>query len=76
MIRRRTLAKRIADQDRVKVNGQLAKPATKIAAGDEIEIQFGQTLLTIQVKKIKEHVQKEEAENLYQVLREEKMNHE
>lgn len=73
LIRRRTLAKQIADQERVKVNGQLAKPATTVAIGDKIEIQFGQTLLTVEVMKIKQHVQKDEAETLYQVVAEEKI---
>ena len=73
LIRRRTLAKQIADQERVKVNGQLAKPATTVAIGDKIEIQCGQTLLTVEVMKIKQHVQKDEAETLYQVVAEEKI---
>lgn len=73
LIRRRTLAKQIADQERVKVNGQLAKPATTVAIGDKIEIQFGQTLLTVEVMKIKQHVQKDEADTLYQVVAEEKI---
>lgn len=76
LIKRRTLAKRIADQDRVKINGNIAKAATNVTEGDEIEIQFGQTLLTVKVKKVKEIVRKHEAELLYEVIKEEKINRE
>ncbi len=76
LIKRRPLAKKIADQGRVKVNGQLAKAATSIAKDDEIEIQFGQTTLTVLVKEVKEVVRKEEAEQLYEVIKEQKINRE
>lgn len=76
LIKRRPLAKKIADQGRVKVNGQLAKAATSIAKDDEIEIQFGQTTLTVLVKEVKEVVRKEEAEQLYEIIKEQKINRE
>lgn len=74
LIRRRTLAKQVADQGRIHVNGQVAKAGTRLAVGDEVSIQFGQTLLTIEINSIKEHVRKEEATELYRVLKEEKIN--
>lgn len=42
LIKRRTLAKEISDQGRVKVNGQTAKAGTDVKVDDTIEIQFGQ----------------------------------
>ena len=74
LIRRRPLARQIAEQDRIKVNGAVAKPATNIEVGDEIEITFGQTIVTIRVLRLKEHVRKDEATTLYEVVHEEKMN--
>lgn len=76
LIRRRTLAKQVADQERIKINGQVAKAGTRLAVGDEIKIQFGQTLLTVEVIELKEHVRREEAEQLYRVIAEERITRE
>lgn len=74
IIKRRPLAKQIAEQNRIKVNGSSAKPSVDIMPGDEIEISFGQTLLAVKVLDVKEHVKKEEAAMLYEVLKEEKID--
>ncbi|HLS20494.1 MAG TPA: RNA-binding S4 domain-containing protein [Bacillota bacterium] len=76
LIRRRTLAKQVADQGRIHVNGNVAKAGTRLAVGDEVSIQFGQTLLTVEVVDLKEHVRKENAEQLYHVIKEEKITRE
>lgn len=74
LIKRRTLAKSIANQGRIKLNGNTAKASTNVSPGDALEIRFGQTLLTVKVTDVKEIVRKHEAEMLYQVIKEEKMN--
>ncbi|WP_138419995.1 RNA-binding S4 domain-containing protein [Aquibacillus sediminis] len=74
LIKRRTLAKEVADQGRITVNGNQAKSSTKIAVGDKLSIQFGQKLLTIQVDSVKETVKKGEAASLYTILKEEAVN--
>lgn len=73
-IKRRTLAKSVADQGRIKINGQVAKASTIVSKGDEIEIQFGQSLVTARVNDVKEIVRKNEAELLYTIIKEEKNN--
>lgn len=73
LIKRRPLAKEIAEQNRIKVNGDVAKPSVKVAVGDEIEITFGQTIVTVKVLELKEHVKKEEATSLYEVVKEERI---
>lgn len=70
LIKRRPLAKQVADQGRIKINGNVAKASTTVSPGDEMEIQFGRTLLTIRVKEVKDIVRKEEAEQLYEVIKE------
>lgn len=70
LIKRRTLAKEMADKGRIKVNGNVAKAGTNVTAGDELEIEFGQKLLSLQVEKLKETVKKEEAEELYTIKQE------
>lgn len=74
LIKRRPLAKQIAEQDRIKVNGIVAKPSVNVEPGDEIEITFGQTIVTVKVNRVQEHVKKNEAATLYEVIKEEKIN--
>ncbi|MGM8366137.1 RNA-binding S4 domain-containing protein [Virgibacillus sp. W0181] len=74
LIKRRPLAKQIADQGRIKVNGNTAKAASVIAIGDELEIKYGQRLVTVRVLNIKEHVKKDEASEMYEIIKEEKIN--
>lgn len=72
IIKRRTLAKEIADQGRVTINGNQAKAASRVVIGDKLSIQFGQKIVTIEVLDIKENVKKSEAESMYRVIQEEK----
>ena len=71
IIKRRTLSKEISESSRVKVNGKVAKPSTRLKVGDEIEIEFGRSLLTVEVK---EHVLKEDSTMLYEIIKEERIN--
>ncbi|CQR47473.1 ribosome-associated heat shock protein Hsp15 [Paraliobacillus sp. PM-2] len=71
LIKRRTLAKEVADQGRIIINGNQAKASTNVSVGDELTIQFGQKRLTILVETLKEGVKKEEATSLYTIVKEE-----
>ena len=73
IIKRRTLSKEISESSRVKVNGKVAKPSTRLKVGDEIEIEFGRSLLTVRVKELKEHVLKEDSTMLYEIIKEERI---
>ncbi|WLR48454.1 RNA-binding S4 domain-containing protein [Halobacillus litoralis] len=74
LIKRRTLAKEVADQGRISINGAQSKAASNVAVGDELTIQFGQKVLTIEVKSLKENVTKNEATTLYEIKKEEPVN--
>lgn len=74
LIKRRTLAKEIADQGRITINGKPAKASSTLTMGDKVVIQFGQKLVTIQVKELRETIKKDEAASLYTVIKEEKLN--
>ena len=69
----RTLSKEISESSRVKVNGKVAKPSTKLKVGDEIEIEFGRSRLTVKVKELREHVLKEDSTMLYEIINEERI---
>lgn len=73
LIKRRTLAKEVADQGRIQINGQVAKASSNVKVGDELSIQFGQKILTVQIESLQESAKKEEASQLYKVLKEEKV---
>lgn len=68
IIKRRTISKEISESSRVKVNGKIAKPSTKLKIGDEIEIEFGRSILTVKVKELREHVLKDDSSMLYEII--------
>lgn len=70
IIKRRTIAKEIADQDRVKINNRPAKSSTKVAVGDEIELFFGNKTLVVRVEDLRDTTKKAESEGMYTVLEE------
>lgn len=70
IIKRRTVSKEISESSRVKVNGKIAKPSTKLKIGDEIEIEFGRSVLKVKVKELREHVLKDDSTMLYDILEE------
>lgn len=71
IIKRRTVAKEIADQDRVKINQRPAKSSTRVAIDDEIEILFGNKKMTVKVEDLRDTTKKKEAEGMYTILSEE-----
>ncbi|GAA0609097.1 RNA-binding S4 domain-containing protein [Virgibacillus siamensis] len=73
LIKRRTLAKEVADQGRITINGSKAKASSTVEVGDELVIKFGQKVVTLEIKALKEAVKKDEAEMLYHVVKEEKV---
>jgi ribosomal 50S subunit-recycling heat shock protein len=74
LIKRRTLAKEVADQGRIQLNGQVAKASTEVKVGDELLIRFGNKLVTVVIDSIAEHARKEDAKEMYRLLKEEKMD--
>ncbi|MEO3947905.1 RNA-binding S4 domain-containing protein [Gorillibacterium sp. CAU 1737] len=71
LIKRRTVAKDVSDQGRVWINGREAKPSSTVKPGDELTIGFGQKNVTVRVERIAETVRKDEAGEMYTLLREE-----
>ncbi|MCJ7843031.1 RNA-binding S4 domain-containing protein [Lederbergia sp. NSJ-179] len=73
LIKRRTLAKEVADKGRILINGQQAKAGSNVKVGDELEIHFGQKLVTIEVTELQESTKKEDAASMYKTIKEEKV---
>ncbi|QAY67439.1 RNA-binding S4 domain-containing protein [Paenibacillus protaetiae] len=71
LIKRRTVAKDVSEQGRVWINGREAKASSTVKPGDELQIQYGQKIVTVRVERIAETTRKEEAGELYTLLKEE-----
>jgi ribosomal 50S subunit-recycling heat shock protein len=76
IIKRRTLAKEIADQGRISINGTPGKASSQVKIGDELLIRFGQKLVTVEIANLKETTKKEEATDLYRIVKEERISQE
>lgn len=71
IIKRRSVAKEIADQGRVFINDKVAKSSSNVSVGDQLVINFGNKKLTVKINDIKDTTKKNEAQDLYTVLAEE-----
>lgn len=71
LIKRRTVAKDVSEQGRVLLNGREAKPSATLKVGDEITVQFGQKLVTVQVERLADSTRKDEAATMYTLIKEE-----
>lgn len=70
IIKRRSVAKDIADQGRIKINDHVAKSSSNVNIGDQLVIEFGNKTLTVEVVSIKDTTKKNEADELYKVIAE------
>ena len=68
ILKRRTISKELAANERVIVNGKVAKPSYEVKLNDEIEVIFGRRHLKVKVLAIKEVVRKNDAYILYEVI--------
>ncbi|RYM04886.1 RNA-binding S4 domain-containing protein [Sporolactobacillus sp. THM7-7] len=69
LIKRRTVAKEMADQGRIDINGRSAKAGSTVGVGDRLTLHFGQKLVEVRVTLLKENARKDEADALYEVIR-------
>ncbi len=72
LIKRRTLAKEVAENERVYVNDKPAKPSKEVNVGDIITIEFGNKIVKVKVVSLEASVKKEDALHLYEFISEEK----
>ena len=70
ILKRRTVSKELAANQRVTINGKVAKPSTEVRLGDEIEVTYGERILKVRVLAIAENVRKNEASSMYEILEE------
>ncbi len=68
IIKRRTVAKEACDGGRVKINDKTAKAGTEVKEGDIIEISFASKTLKARIINLAQHVRKEDAVGMYEIL--------
>jgi len=68
IIKRRTIAKEACASGRVSINDKVAKAGTVVAESDTIEIKFANQILRAKIINISEHVTKESAKEMYQII--------
>ena len=76
LVKRRTVAKVMADRERFMINGRTAKPASDVKVNDQIDLFLGKHHLKIKVVEVKEIVPADKAKNLYEVLTDEMVEEE
>ena len=70
IIKRRNVAKEIADEGRITINGKVVKSSTDVGVGDTLVINFGNKTLTVRADDLVETTKKNEAADMYTVLKE------
>ena len=49
LIKRRTIAKELADRGRILINNRVAKPSSEVKAGDILELRLGNRVLVVEI---------------------------
>ena len=70
IIKRRTVAKDVALNDRILVNGKNAKPSTTLHIGDIVTIIFGNKEVTIKVLELLDSTKKQDVDQMYELISE------
>ncbi|MGR3742268.1 RNA-binding S4 domain-containing protein [Companilactobacillus sp. DQM5] len=68
IIKRRTVAKEVADKGRIEINGRVAKSSTDLSVGDKITIHFAAKDSTFEVLNLQDTTKKNDAELMYREL--------
>ena len=68
LIKRRTVANEACDNERVTVNGKVARASYEVKTGDVIAIRFGERTLTVEVLTVQDNVGKADAAQMYREI--------
>ena len=68
LIKRRTVANEACDNERVTVNGRVARASYDVKVGDVIAIRFGERTLSVEVVSVQENVGKDAAAAMYREI--------
>lgn len=70
IIKRRTVAKDVCEDERIYINGKPVKPSKEVKIGDIVTVRFGNRSLSVKVLSIDSVVTKAQAEEMYEIVEE------
>lgn len=70
IIKRRTVAKDVCEDERIYINGKPVKPSKEVKIGDIVTVRFGNRSLSVKVLSIDSVVAKAQAEEMYEIVEE------
>jgi ribosomal 50S subunit-recycling heat shock protein len=70
IIKRRTVAKQIADSERIEINGRKAKSSSNVEIDDIVTIHFGNKMVKVKVLELKDSTKKSDAVNMFEIIEE------
>ncbi|MGO4940882.1 RNA-binding S4 domain-containing protein [Fundicoccus sp. Sow4_D5] len=73
LIKRRSVAKEVADQGRIDINGITAKSSSTVKEGDQLTIRYGNRTLAADIVRILDTTKKEDAARMYNIVSEERV---
>ncbi len=68
LIKRRTVANEACDNERVSVNGRVARASYDVKVGDVIELRFGARTVRVEVLQVADNVRKDDASAMYREI--------
>lgn len=74
ILKRREVGKQLALNERLLINGKIAKPSSEILVGDKVRILFGHREIEIEVLDVRETASKQQAFEMYRVIEEKKVD--
>ena len=73
LVKRRTMAKEVADSGRIEINGKVAKSSSKVIIGDELTLYYGNRILKVKITDIIDSTKKQDAAYMYDIISEERI---
>ncbi len=74
ILKRRSVSKELADNDRIEINGKIVKPSHEVRVNDEIGVRFGNRKIVVRVFDISDVKKKEDAKSSYEIISDEFIN--
>lgn len=70
ILKRRTVSKELALNQRIEINGRVVKPSHEVQVGDIVGITFGNRKMEVRVLSVKEVKRKQEAQDMFEIISE------
>lgn len=76
ILKRRTVSKELALNQRIEINGKVVKPSHEVNVGDIVGVTFGSRKMEVRVLSVQEVKRKAEASDMYEIVSESRIRNE